>query len=96
MKQTIRLNEAQLKRVVAESVKRVLNENDNWNGFHSPNEPNNWPLETVKGNNNTQGGYSVWAGGTEVNDYHLSKDEAIRLAEEYLDDGYDDVQIVKN
>lgn len=50
-KQTIRLNEAQLKRIVAKAVKRVLNENDNWCGFHSPNEPNNWPLEMDLRNN---------------------------------------------
>lgn len=37
--------------------------------------------------------YTVWVGGTEVNDYHLSLDEAQRLAYEYQNDGYDDVII---
>ena len=37
--------------------------------------------------------YSVWVGGTEVNDYYLSKAEANRLAQGYIDDGYDDVAI---
>jgi len=39
--------------------------------------------------------YTVWVGGTEVNDYYLSKEEAKRLANEYTTDGYDDVIIEK-
>jgi len=35
--------------------------------------------------------YSVWVGGTEVNDVYLTKDEADTLAMEYIEDGYDDV-----
>jgi hypothetical protein len=39
--------------------------------------------------------FTVWVGGTEVNDYYLTEVEAEALANEYLDDGYDDV-IVEN
>jgi len=39
--------------------------------------------------------YTVWVGGTEVNDYHLTKEQAKNLAYEYELDGYDDVQIEK-
>lgn len=37
--------------------------------------------------------YSVWVGAFEVNNYYLTKEDAIDLAEEYRDDGYDDVII---
>ena len=37
--------------------------------------------------------YTVWVGATEVNDYLLSRENAIKLAQEYIDDGYDDVRI---
>jgi len=37
--------------------------------------------------------YTVWAGGTEVNDYYLTKEEAENLAEEYTYSGYDYVMI---
>lgn len=39
--------------------------------------------------------YSVWVGASEVNWYYLTKQDAIDLAEEYRDDGYDDVVIRK-
>ena len=32
--------------------------------------------------------YSVWVGGVEVNDYYLTKDKAIILADEYKNEGY--------
>ena len=32
--------------------------------------------------------YSVWVGGMEVNDYYLTKDKAIILADEYKNEGY--------
>ena len=35
--------------------------------------------------------YTVWVGGTEVNDYLLDKRKAFDLAQQYIDDGYDDV-----
>jgi hypothetical protein len=41
----------------------------------------------------TEDTYTVWVGGTEVNDYLLSKEDAERLAQEYRDKGYDDVVI---
>jgi len=37
--------------------------------------------------------YTVYVGGDEVNDYYLTKEKAKDLAEEYIDDGYDDVVI---
>ena len=37
--------------------------------------------------------FTVWVGGVEVNDYYLTKKEAENLAEEYRNDGYDDVVI---
>jgi len=37
--------------------------------------------------------YSVWVGGTEVNNYYLSLYEAQKLAKEYEQDGYQDVKI---
>ena len=37
--------------------------------------------------------YTVWVGGTEVNDYYLTLYQAKNLAWEYLADGYDDVAI---
>ena len=37
--------------------------------------------------------FSVWVGGTEVNDQLLTREEAENLAFEYEDDGYDDVII---
>lgn len=39
--------------------------------------------------------WSVWVGGGEVNDYYLTRKEAEKLAEEYRNDGYDDVVIDK-
>lgn len=39
--------------------------------------------------------YTVWVGGTEVNDYYLTKEQAEKLADEYINDGYDDVKIEK-
>lgn len=40
--------------------------------------------------------YSVWVGGGEINDIELSIQEALDLAYVYLQDEYDDVQIVRN
>ena len=37
--------------------------------------------------------YTVWVGGTEVNDYLITHQQAIDLAKVYTDDGYDQVQI---
>jgi hypothetical protein len=37
--------------------------------------------------------YSVWVGGVEVNDYLLDHEKALYLAEQFREDGYDDVQI---
>lgn len=35
--------------------------------------------------------YTVFVGGCEVNDFLLTKQQARNLAQEYIDDGYDDV-----
>ncbi len=37
--------------------------------------------------------FTVWVGGVEANDYYLTEKEAENLAEEYRNDGYDDVVI---
>lgn len=37
--------------------------------------------------------FSVWVGGVEVNDNLLTLDEAQRIAKNWLDEGYDDVQL---
>jgi hypothetical protein len=37
--------------------------------------------------------WSVWVGGGEVNDYLLDHETALYLAEQFREDGYDDVQI---
>ena len=37
--------------------------------------------------------FNVWVGGTEVNDYLLTREEAEILAFEYEDNGYNDVII---
>jgi hypothetical protein len=39
--------------------------------------------------------YTVWVGGVEVNDFYLTKAAAATVAEEYSNDGYDDVAIEK-
>lgn len=39
--------------------------------------------------------WSVWVGGIEVNDYMLSKEEALQVKEHYETRGYDDVQITQ-
>lgn len=35
----------------------------------------------------------VWVGGTEVHDSYLTESEAKNLAIDFIEDGYDDVQI---
>jgi hypothetical protein len=37
--------------------------------------------------------WTVWVGGSEVNDYHLTQDEAKKLAQAWKDDDYDEVVI---
>jgi len=38
--------------------------------------------------------YSVWVGGSEVNDYSLPLDKALLIASQWQDNGYDDVEVV--
>ena len=44
---------------------------------------------------NTERKYTVWVGGTEVNDYLLPLEEAIELANEWSERGYSDVGLTK-
>jgi hypothetical protein len=37
--------------------------------------------------------WSVWVGGSEVNQDLLNKDKADSVAQEWKDEGYDDVQV---
>jgi hypothetical protein len=37
--------------------------------------------------------YNVWVGGSQVNEYELTLDEADNLTLEYLEDDYDDIWI---
>ena len=39
--------------------------------------------------------YSVWVSGGEVNDYLLDYETALRVAETWRNDGYDEVQITE-
>jgi hypothetical protein len=39
--------------------------------------------------------WTVWVGGGEVNDYLLDYDSALKIAQDYLQDGYDEVVIEK-
>ena len=39
--------------------------------------------------------YTVWVGGTEVNDYYLNESKAHALAQQFKNDGYNDVIIEK-
>ena len=39
--------------------------------------------------------YSVWVGASEVNDYYLTYSDAKDLADEYINDGYNNVTIRK-
>lgn len=47
----------------------------------------------VESNDSSGAKYSVWVGGTEINDYLLSEDEAYEIASLYIDEGYDDVRV---
>jgi hypothetical protein len=37
--------------------------------------------------------FVVWVGGVEVNDRYLTQMEALQLALDWLNEGYDDVQV---
>lgn len=37
--------------------------------------------------------YTVWVGGAEANGFYLTKEVAQVVAQEYINDGYDDVVI---
>ena len=39
--------------------------------------------------------WTVWVGGGEVNDYLLDYETALRVAQSYIEDGYDEVVIEK-
>ena len=51
-------------------------------------------LEYFSSRQKTRKGYTVWVGGVEVNDHYFTREEDARcLAQRFIDDGYDDVQI---
>lgn len=51
-------------------------------------------IELTSNSQKIQKGYTVWVGGVEVNDNYFTREEDARcLAQQYIDDGYDDVQI---
>lgn len=59
------------------------------------------PRDKVSGNDvlkdiNMKPNYTVFVGGCEVNDNYLSLEDANKLAQEYLNDGYNDVVVVRN
>ena len=37
--------------------------------------------------------WTVWVGGLEVNDYHLTQDQAQNMAQAWIDEGNDEVVI---
>lgn len=37
--------------------------------------------------------FSVWVGGSEVNDYYLTGSEMIDLVRKYASEGYEDIEI---
>jgi hypothetical protein len=37
--------------------------------------------------------WTVWVGGSEVNDYYLSQKQAQNMAQAWIDEGYDEVVI---
>jgi hypothetical protein len=39
--------------------------------------------------------FTVWVGGVEVNDYHMTETDAQKLADEYKAAGYDDTAVVE-
>jgi len=45
--------------------------------------------------NNNQINYTVFVGGAEVCDYLVSKEQAESIAEQYQDEGYDDVAVME-
>jgi len=45
--------------------------------------------------NKTQINYTVFVGGAEVCDYLVSKEQAESIAEQYQDEGYDDVAVME-
>lgn len=49
----------------------------------------------IKGSNKNSGKelYTVWVGGTEVVDHYVTKERATFIAQDYINDGYDDVKI---
>ena len=40
--------------------------------------------------------YSVWVGGVETNDHHLTREQAVQVANEWRADGYTDVAITSD
>ena len=93
MKKRVRLNESQIRRIVRESVKRVLREG--YNNFDIGKSCDfRDTMDFIMNGGTKYNIYTVFVGGGEVNDYLLSYEDAVKLAREYADEGYDDVQVV--
>jgi len=67
----------------------ILSKAESYDDYHGDMSKEEYD-KTVKG---SQMEYTVWVGGTEVNDKWLSYDEAVRLYDKYKAQGYDDVQL---
>ena len=39
--------------------------------------------------------WTIWVGGVEVVDFYVTKERATLIAQDYINDGYDDVVIEK-
>ena len=78
-------------RVTPLSTKRLESEetNDDYDDYHGDMSKEEYD-KTV---NNSEMEYTVWVGGTEVNDYWLNYDEAVALYDKYKEQGYDDIQL---
>lgn len=66
-KQTIRLNESQLRRIVKESVKRTLNEYGGWT-----QDPMDWPVVNTSDDGNNLYKVGLWWGSGYVLDIYLA------------------------
>jgi len=67
----------------------ILSKAESYDDYHGDMSKEEYD-KTVKG---SQMEYTVWVGGTEVNDHWLSYEEAKRLHDKYKAQGYDDVQL---
>jgi hypothetical protein len=50
-------------------------------------------IDIIKAIDRREREFTVWVGGVEVNEYYLTKENALNLADQFKEDGYDDVKI---